>query len=130
MCCAALCLQIYPRSVLGIAGQTALTSVKQLFLLRLTKLKYSSHRSTHVFPLKWKKKEKVQRINSDAVYTTVLCCSCTKPHKMTTTHRNVTGMFPLAFETTLNYSILNFLLEHLFLCPCSLEDTSRKGHLY
>lgn len=76
------------------------------------------------------KKEKVQRINSDAVHTTVLCCSCTKLHKLTTTHRNVTGMFPSAFETTLNYSILNFLPEHLFLCPCSLEDTSRKGHLF
>lgn len=32
-------------------------------------------------------------------------------------HRGVTWLFALAFETTSNYSILNFLPEHLFLCP-------------
>lgn len=44
-------------------------------------------------------------------------------------HRSVTWLFALAFETTSNYSILNFLPQHLFLCPCSLQDTTRKGHV-
>lgn len=95
-----------------------------------------SQKCPHLSTENGKKKkptQKGQRINWiswDAVHTTVLCCSCTKPHKLTTPHRSVTSVFPLAFEITLNYSILNFLPEHLFLRPCSLEDISRKGHLY
>lgn len=55
-CCALLCFQIYTSNILGIAGQTALTYAKQLFLLRLTKLRYTSHRRAHVFPQKIEKK--------------------------------------------------------------------------
>lgn len=126
MCCA-LPLKIYPRSFTGITGQTALISVKQLFSFRFIKLKWTAHWSAYVFPLTIKV---VQMISSDAVETICLHCSCTKLDKLNTLHRSVTCVFFLAFETTSKYSVLNFLPEHLFLYPCSLQDTSRKGPLY
>lgn len=97
MCCALLPLQIQLRSFMGITGQTAPISVKQLFSFRFTKLKWTGHWSTSVFPLTIKV---MQMISSDAVETVCLYCSCTKLDKLNTPHKSVTCVFSLLFETT------------------------------